>query len=86
MMAHPLREQLLEFAVYEGRAAEITCTGGTFEDAEVRVDGMDVVGYQVYSSTAGVTDDYAVMDFDLGVRGTVFETAEGVYSGAFGFR
>ena len=43
VVAHSLREEFFELTVDEGRAAEIACAGCTFYDAEVGIDGLDVV-------------------------------------------
>lgn len=85
VVAHALGEEFLELAVDEGRAAEVAGAGGAFHDAEVGLDGLDVVGDQIDRASAGVADDDAVVHSDLGVRVAVFETAESVYGGAFRF-
>ena len=67
VVPHALGEELFEFAVDEGRAAEVAGAGGAFDDAEVGLDGLDVVGDQVDGSAAGVADDDSVVHSDLSV-------------------
>lgn len=85
VVAHALGEEFFELAVDEGRAAEVAGAGGAFHDAEVGLDGLDVVRDQIDGSSAGVADHDPVVHSDLRVRVAVFETAQGEDGGAFRF-